>query len=81
MFPFSDLNIQIYAIINNPVRERAKLLFRITVSLLILWRVIVPNLKITPSENFNSTIQYETENAKQNAINKFKNLPSIKMIK
>ena len=41
---------------------------------------IVPNLKIIPSENFETTIQYETENLVQNAINKLKNHPFIKII-
>ena len=40
---------------------------------------IVPNLKIIPSENVETTI-YETGNSVQNAINKFKNCSSIKMI-
>ena len=38
------------------------------------------NLKIVPSENFETTIESETENPVQNAINKFKNYPSIKKI-
>ena len=41
---------------------------------------IVPNLKITPRGNFESTIQYETENTVQKTINKFKDHPRIKMI-
>ena len=32
---------------------------------------IVPNLKIIPSENFESTTLYKTENPVQKAINKF----------
>ena len=32
------------------------------------------------NENFKSAIEYETENPWQNAINKFKNHPSIKMV-
>ena len=40
---------------------------------------IVPNLKIIPSKNVETTI-YETGNSVQNAINKFKNCSSIKMI-
>ena len=40
----------------------------------------VPNLIIIPSDHFETTIQYETENPVQNEINKFKNYPSIKMI-
>ena len=39
---------------------------------------IVSNLKIIPSEIF-TTIQYERENLVQNAINKFKNRPIIKI--
>lgn len=38
---------------------------------------VVPNLKILPFENFETTIQYGSENPVQNAINKFKNHPSI----
>ena len=41
---------------------------------------LVPNLKIIPSENFETTIEYETENPVQNAINKSKNHPSAKMV-
>ena len=40
----------------------------------------VPNLKIIPSDHFETTIQYETENPVQNEINQFKNHPSIKVI-
>ena len=38
-------------------------------------------MKFIPSENLEKNIQYETENPQQNAINKFINHPSIKMIK
>ena len=41
---------------------------------------IVPNLKIMPNENSERAIEYEMENPVQNSINKFKNLPSIKII-
>ena len=41
---------------------------------------IVPNLKMIPSKNFQTTVQCGTENPVQNAINKFKNHPSIKLI-
>lgn len=41
---------------------------------------VVPNLKILPFENFETTIQYGTENPVQNAINKFKNHFSITII-
>ena len=41
---------------------------------------IVPNFKVIPSENFESTTQCEAENPLQNAINKFKKHPSIQMI-
>lgn len=42
--------------------------------------IIFPNLKIIFSENFETAIQYETENLVQNPINKFKNQPSTIMI-
>ena len=45
-----------------------------------LFANIVPNLKIIPSQNFETSIQYETENLVKNTTHKFKNLPSIKMI-
>ena len=45
-----------------------------------LFASIASNLKIIPSENFESTIQYKTGNLVQNATNKFKNHPSIKTI-
>ena len=41
---------------------------------------IIPSLEIIPSENFEIPSQYETENPVQNAKNKFKNYPRIKMI-
>ena len=41
---------------------------------------IVPNLKIIPKKNFETAIEYEMENLVQNAINNFKNHPSIKLI-
>ena len=40
----------------------------------------VPNLKIITNGNFETGIEYEMENPVQNAINKFKNHPSIKTI-
>ena len=40
---------------------------------------IVSNLKIIPSEIFTTIIQYEREHLVQNAINKFKNRPIIKI--
>ena len=36
-----------------------------------------PNFKIIASGNSQTTIEYNTENSIQNAINKFKNHPSI----
>ena len=41
---------------------------------------MVINLKIILSENFETTIEYETENPVHNAINKLKNHLSTKMI-
>ena len=35
---------------------------------------------MTPSENFETNIEYKTENPVHNVINKFKNHPSIKII-
>ena len=36
-----------------------------------------PNFKIMASANCETTIEHKTENPIQNAINKFKNCPSI----
>ena len=41
-----------------------------------LFANIVPNLKIIPSENFETSIQHETENPVKNATHKFKNHPN-----
>ena len=49
-------------------------------SYLIFFANIVPNLKIIPNKKFETTIEYETKNPVRNAIGKFKNHPSIKMI-
>ena len=39
---------------------------------------IVTNVRIIPSENFETAIEYEPENLVQNAVKKFKNHPCIK---
>ena len=41
---------------------------------------IVLNLKIIPNKNFETATKYEIENPVQNAVNKFKNHPSIRTI-
>ena len=41
---------------------------------------IVLNIKKILIENFETAIEYETENPVKNAINKFKNYPSMKLI-
>ena len=40
-----------------------------------------PNFKIMASANCETTIEYKTENPIQKAINKFKNHPSIQMLR
>ena len=41
---------------------------------------IIPNLKIISRKNLETTVECETENPVQNAISKFKNHPSIKVM-